>query len=166
MGVIAGIMIVWNIYDTANDAADTIKDIENPCLSDAAKAASVGWLIVGMADPSPGNWGKKVVKYEVGIFKNLKKRSKGDDFDIHHAPQKHPANQTVPGYDKNSAPSIAIPSNEHSRIPTSKGQYEGSPRELLAQTIRDLRNYTNVPNRSLQELITLNKQTYPDVFKK
>jgi hypothetical protein len=62
-GIIAGIIIVWNLYDTANDVADTASDLTNPCLPNEAKAASVGWLILGMVDPTPGNVGKKLLKH-------------------------------------------------------------------------------------------------------
>ena len=108
-----------------------------------------------------------VGKYEVGTFDDLKARSMpGDKLDIHHAAQKHPAAQTVEGYDPKTAPSIAVPSREHRRIPTQKGNYTGNARDLLAKDIRDLRNNTNAPNSALQELINLNKTTYPDAFKK
>ncbi|NJS36662.1 MAG: RHS repeat-associated core domain-containing protein [Brachymonas sp.] len=111
--------------------------------------------------------GAPVGRYEVGLFDALKARSvPRDDLDIHHAMQKHPAGQIVDGYNPSKGPSIAVPSLEHSRIPTQKGAFGGTPRDLLAKDINDLRNYTNAPNSALRELVDLNKQMYPGAFKK
>ncbi|NPE50584.1 hypothetical protein E0I03_05230 [Dickeya dadantii] len=111
--------------------------------------------------------GCPVKKYEVSTYNDLKNRSvSGDELDIHHAMQKHPAGQVVPGYDPKTAPSIAIPKVEHQEIPTMKGPYTGSARDLLAKDIKDLREYTNAPASSIKELIKLNKEMFPDAFKK
>ncbi|WP_370459367.1 RHS repeat domain-containing protein [Cupriavidus sp. SW-Y-13] len=105
--------------------------------------------------------------YEVGPFNRLKRRSaSGDDLDIHHAMQKQPAAQVVVGYDQQTAPSIAVPADEHAQIPTLKGSYAGTARNLLAKDITDLRRNTNASNECLQKLIVLNKTTYPNAFKK
>ncbi|WP_170978853.1 RHS repeat-associated core domain-containing protein [Pseudomonas asiatica] len=101
-------------------------------------------------------------KYDIGIYGNLKNRSMlGDKLDIHHAMQAHPASQVIPDYNYISAPAIAVPRAEHIRIPTQKGIYTGSARQLLAKDIRDLRAHTGAPNECLQNLINLNKETYP-----
>ncbi len=106
-------------------------------------------------------------KYEVGKYDDLKKRSvPGDGLDIHHAVQKHPAGQVIPGYDLKTGPSIAIPALEHSQIPTGKGIYTGTVRDLLAKDIMDLRRATDVSNSTLKELIDLNKKMFPAVFGK
>ena len=55
---------------------------------------------------------------------------------------------------------------EHRSIPTLTGEYVGTPRDLLAKTIRDLRNYSDAPNTALNELIDLNKATYPNAFRR
>jgi len=120
---------------------------------------------------SPANAGLSpsgpVKPYEVGPCDNLKARSvPGDKLDIHHAAQAHPMEQVVPGYDRSTAPTIAVPRAEHSQIPNIRGPYQGAPRELLARDIRNLRNFTNAPNRSLQELIELNKNSFPEAFSK
>jgi RHS repeat-associated protein len=106
-----------------------------------------------------------VGEYEVGTYNSLKGRSIPDDgIEIHHAVQKHPAGQVVPGYDPKSGPSIALPRGEHREIPTMKGGYAGSARDLLAKDIRDLRTNTNAPNSALRELIQLNKDMFPGAF--
>lgn len=111
--------------------------------------------------------GCPVTKYEVSTYDDLKNRSTtGDDLDIHHVPQKHPAGQVIDGYDPNTAPSIALPKTEHQQIPTSKGTYTGTARDQLAKDIRDLRNHTNAPNSALQQLIKLTLEMYPESFKK
>jgi hypothetical protein len=105
-----------------------------------------------------------VKPYETGPYNDLSRRSSGDGLDIHHAPQAHPASQVVPGYNTYTAPTIALPHAEHIAIPTIRGPYGGSPRDLLARDIRNLRNYTNAPNSALLDLIRLARQTYPGVF--
>jgi len=120
----------------------------------------------GEGNTSIGKTKASLEPYEVGTFKELKNQSvPGDGLDIHHAPQQNPAKQVISNYDKNSAPSISLPSNEHSMIPTTKGNYSGTARNQLAKDIKDLRNNTNAPNSSLQKLIELNKNTYPELKK-
>ena len=80
--------------------------------------------------------------------------------------QTQPGKQVIPSYNRDLAPAIALPSKEHKLIPTMKGNYSGSPRDILAKDIRDLRKYTNAPNSALKELIELNKKMYPSDFKK
>lgn len=126
--------------------------------------AAVNLLLV----PTPGEAGESkspVKPYEVGMTADLKARSRGDNLDIHHVPQGQPAKKPIHGYDYSNAPGIALPNAEHQRIPTSKGATTaGSPRQQLAKDIRDLRNYTNAPNSSLQQLIQYNKLLYPEQF--
>ncbi|WNN47249.1 hypothetical protein RIN58_12580 [Siccibacter colletis] len=111
--------------------------------------------------------GCPVKAYEVSTNNDLRNRSQsGDELDIHHAMQKHPAGQVVTGYDPKTGPSIALPRAEHQQIPTMKGPYSGSARDLLAKDIRDLREYTNAPASSIKELIKLNKEMYPEAFMK
>ncbi|ETS31502.1 hypothetical protein PTE_02189, partial [Photorhabdus khanii NC19] len=106
-------------------------------------------------------------KYEVSTFDDLQRRSKvGDKLDIHHAAQKHPAGQVITGYDPKTAPSIALPRGEHKLIPTMKGPYTGSARDLLTKDIRDLRNYTNAPPSAIKDLLKLNKEMYSKAFTK
>jgi RHS repeat-associated protein len=105
-----------------------------------------------------------VEPYEVGTAADLKNRSEsGDGLQIHHAPQGQPAGQVINGYDYPNAPAITLPDGEHYALnPTNlQGPYNGTPRDLLAKTIRDLRNYTGAPNSALRQLIELNMQMYP-----
>jgi hypothetical protein len=104
--------------------------------------------------------------YQVGRYNDLSARSVGDDLAIHHVPQKHPAGQVISGYDLRRAPSIALPEAEHRRIPTARGLYTGTPRNLLARDVRDLRRYTNAPNSAIRELLSLVRRTYPGVLSK
>ena len=124
------------------------------------------WNSFGYTDPLGLKCPEKPVQeYEVGTYNDLKNKSAPNDgLDIHHVTQKHPAGQVIDGYDGNKAPSIAVPTKEHRKIPTSKGSYEGNARDLLAKDISDLRQYTNAPNSALQQLIDLNKKMYPNSF--
>ncbi len=113
------------------------------------------------------NFTPAVRAYDVGSFGGLKGASTAfDGLDIHHVAQSHPLQQIVSGYNRNSAPAIALPRAEHMAIPTLRGDYGGTARQLLAQDIINLRNYTNSPNSSLQSLIDLNKKMFPSAFTK
>jgi len=90
----------------------------------------------------------------------------GDGLDIHHVMQDHPARQLIPGATKGDGPSIALSAAEHRLIPNLKGDVTLTPRQLLARDAWNLRNLTNAPNRSIQELIDLNKAQYPGVLAK
>ncbi len=142
--------------------------------------ASGGLKVVGnVASKAPGvinkvlqkvrskGAGKAVGPYQVRTFDELSKLSKPNDgLEIHHVVQKHPAGQVIGGYEQSMAPSIALPRIEHRAIPNLRGYYSGNARDLLSRDIRNLRNYTDAPNSSLRELINLNKEMYPDAFRK
>ena len=70
----------------------------------------------------------------------------------------------IDNYNPTTAPSIAVPASQHRMIPTFKGGFDGTARGLLTNDIINLRNYTDAPNASLQQLIQLNKEQYPSVF--
>ncbi|MDH0863144.1 RHS repeat-associated core domain-containing protein [Mitsuaria sp. GD03876] len=117
------------------------------------------------------NRGGPVVAYEVGVYRDLKRRSKpGDGLDVHHVGQAHAAQQVIPNYDRQNAPAITLPEREHGQIPNIKGIFTAATaqerRSFLANDIRNLRNYTAAPNSSLQKLIELNKSMYPMSFAK
>lgn len=103
--------------------------------------------------------------YEVGSADVLKAKSVvGDQIDVHHVGQAHPMQQLIPAYDRVTGPAIALPQSEHIAIPRMRGNATLSPRDQLAKDIWNLRNHTNAPNNSLNELIKLNKQLYPKEF--
>ncbi len=105
--------------------------------------------------------------YEVGTADRLLARSvAGDGLDIHHVAQAHPMEQIATGYSRARAPAIALPAAEHALIPTVRGSFTGSARSQLAKDIMDLRDYTNAPRSSLQNLIRLNKIMHPVSFAK
>lgn len=108
-----------------------------------------------------------VSPYEVGRANDLRARSAvGDELDVHHAGQAHAMEQLVPGYGRATGPAITVPRAEHVQIPTVRGPVSGSARDQLAKDIRDLRNHTNAPNSSLQELIEFNRKEFPGAFQK
>ncbi|MCA1032996.1 hypothetical protein LCL95_18570, partial [Bacillus timonensis] len=148
---------------TKFNLAGSLKD--NALDLSGSKFIKKGGKLIKLATANKGTG--KVQKYEVGVFDDLQKRSEvGDKLDIHHVGQKHPASQVIDGYNPQYAPSIAVPFREHKRIPTLKGDYNGSARDLLAKDIWDLRRHTNAPNSALKELININKSMYPGSFLK
>ena len=56
---------------------------------------------------------------------------------------------------------MAVPKPEHQNIPTQKGSYTGSARDLVAKDVRDLRNHTKAPNSAIRKLVTLVKDMFP-----
>jgi hypothetical protein len=104
--------------------------------------------------------------FEVGDYNDLKKRSVKDGMEVHHVPQQHPAQQVIPGYDPKRASSIVVPRDQHREIPTLRGEYSGTARDLLAKDIRDLRSHTEVSNEQIKELVGFTKEKYSDSFKK
>ena len=154
-----------NGFNAFNQAINEVSKIG----SNYAPSAANGYMSAsnGGGSSAPGVDKAGVQPYEVGTFNELQKKSLSyDNLDLHHAAQKHPAAQIIEGYNKRTAPAIAIPKEMHELIPTSKGTFNSTARDLLAKDIQDLRNYTNAPNSSLRELINLNKQLYPKAFKK
>jgi hypothetical protein len=91
--------------------------------------------------------------YEVGTFDDLKARSvSGDELDIHHLPQKHPAGQVIPGYDPKTAPAMAVPQGEHRQIPTRRGPYTGTGPDLVQGDLGDLAAHTNAPPSAVEAM--------------
>src|SRR5258708_552653 len=105
--------------------------------------------------------------YEVGLTNDLYGKSTVDNgLDIHHAPQKVPASQVIPGYDPNRAPGIALPHGEHVELNGTNitGQYNGTARDLFAKTISDLEDI-GVPAKAITQLKQLIVTTYPRIFR-
>jgi hypothetical protein len=110
---------------------------------------------------------QSVKPYEVGSFNDLHGRSDPyDNLDLHHVPQAHPAGKIIPGYQRATGPAIALPSREHEGIPNLRGPYNGTLRDLVANDLWNLRNYTNTPNNVLRDLLDFIDQTYPGELKK
>lgn len=107
-------------------------------------------------------------KYEVGTCTDLKKGDVvGDKLGNHHAPQKADAKSIVSGYPQDKlagdAPAIRLPDEEHAKITKLQSQRDTtgmSPRKLLAEDIKMLKQNTEAPHSSLQELIRMNKEKY------
>jgi RHS repeat-associated protein len=105
---------------------------------------------------------KPVQPYEVGRASDLQKRSKGDDIDIHHAPQSHAGKQNIPGYDPDKAPAIALRQTEHQAMAGTnvRGTASMTPRQLAAKTMSDLKKHTSAPRSARKKLLELMKETY------
>jgi hypothetical protein len=100
--------------------------------------------------------------YEVGTYDDLKRRSKsGDKLDIHHLPQKHPAGQVIPGYDPKTGPAIAVPEDEHQRIPTRRGTYTGTGPDLVQGDLDDLMTHTNAPPSAVEAMKAKIESQFP-----
>jgi len=104
-------------------------------------------------------------KYTVGAYDDIRGTVPG--LDAHHVGQKAVMRDLVPGYDPATAPSILVPRAGHTRVgPTGQvsTSTDGftSARDVVARDIRELRRvYPDVPNSQLQQLIQMNKDSYP-----
>ncbi|MFI5011702.1 MAG: hypothetical protein ACHQAY_05085 [Hyphomicrobiales bacterium] len=108
-----------------------------------------------------------VQKYDVDTYRALKAKSVvGDDLEVHHAVQAKPGSQIIGGYDRMDAPAIALPAEEHKRIPKIIGTYTGTARDLVAADVRKLRKFTGAPTSSIRKLIDLNRSKYPGQIEK
>ena len=158
--------------EQTRDAINTVRDGKTATGDDASTVDKMLAVATSALSTTRGEGGHAekapVQPYEVGMTKDLWARSvTGDNLSVHHAPQGKPAGQLIDGYDYSNAPGIVLPKGEHADIPNLKGENTaGTPRQQLAQDIRNLRNYTNAPNSSLQQLIDLNKFIWPEQFKK
>jgi RHS repeat-associated protein len=114
----------------------------------------------------PAVSGAVVIAYQVGPVDKLRAASVGDGIDIHHAPQAKPAGQVISNYNPAKAPGMALPTQEHKAIPTQKGTYTGTARDLVAKDVRDLRNHTKAPNSAIQKLVKLIKEEFPAAMKR
>ena len=119
-----------------------------------------------------------VVKFEVGIYKDLKKRSKGDTYDVHHMLQKAVGHKLIEGYDENNAVCIVVPKNYHRQIETLTQAeafrlYDGRhPRSILAADVhRNRRILPQMPEedqiafrRAMMKAIKLHCELYPETY--
>lgn len=141
----------------------TPRQVETTQVPESQQATAFSWYDTASECSVAAKGG--VQAYEVGTANALKARSAvGDALDIHHVGQARPLEQLVPGYSRATGPAIALPQTEHALIPTIRGTTTMSARDVLANDIRNLRNLTEAPNSSLQELIRLNKEMYPGPY--
>ena len=109
--------------------------------------------------------------YDVNTYHNLGRQSTPfDGIDHHHIPQQRPASEVIKGYTRNNGVSIALPKEQHQKLhrltrPFKAGEFNGTPRELLARDIQAARK-AGIPNSVLKEVIKQNKQIYQEAFKK
>jgi hypothetical protein len=133
-------------------------------VSDGAKVAGKAGD-VGVAGKNIAKAGSRANVHQVGTYNQLKKISvPGDGLDVHHVGQSHVMKQLDPLYNPKHAPAIVLEADIHKSIPILKGTFSGSPRELLALDIWNLRLFTNAPNKQIKQLIEMNKQKYPKLF--
>ena len=97
--------------------------------------------------------------YDYGDYNILD--SRGDNLDLHHAPQGNPAKQVINGYDYKTGPVIALPSDVHEKLPTIKGSYNGTAKELLQFTKNQLID-AGVPSDIVNNYIDYVKIKYPN----
>jgi hypothetical protein len=82
--------------------------------------------------------------------------------EAHHAPQAHPAEQVIPGYNHRTAPAILIEAEVHRKgiNPYNiRGSYRGSAVDLINYGIEVLRR-NEVPEEVLTTIRDLIKQMY------
>ena len=108
--------------------------------------------------------------YNVASHTENKALGKGKGLDSHHVGQAAQMEKHIPGYDRNTAPTILVPNTSvgpNGRLATSRGNAFNSARDIVARDIKELRRvYPDIPNSKLKELIDKNKKMYPDAFKK
>ena len=108
--------------------------------------------------------------YRVGAFNQLQGTARG--LDAHHVGQKALMGRFIPGYDPITAPAILVPKVGHtirgpSGIVSRSLVGLDNARSVVARDIWELRRvYTDIPNTQLQELVKLNRSSYPEAFTK
>jgi RHS repeat-associated protein len=110
-----------------------------------------------------------VKPWEVGEYGKLREKSDpADGLDIHHVPQKHPAQQVIPRYDPWTAPAIAVPQQIHREPLNSQnttGMYRGTPAELVRSGINGLRS-VGAPAKSIAKPQRMINRKYREVLSK
>jgi hypothetical protein len=108
--------------------------------------------------------------YRVGPYNQLNGTVRG--LDAHHVGQKALLQRMIPGYNPATGPSILVPKVGHTirgpnGIVSRNTNGLNTPRSVVARDIRELRRvYPDIPNANLQRLINMNKDLYPDAFRK
>ena len=93
--------------------------------------------------------------------------------DSHHVGQAAVMERLVPGYNRQTAPTILVPREGHTvrnangDIVSRRTDGINSARDLLARDIRELRRvYPQLSNSQLRALIEANKKAYPESFRR
>ncbi len=125
-----------------------------------------------IANAARGGFAKQHVNptqpYEIGTYKDLKRRSRNTGLDVHHVPQGNPAGQVIAGYVYDDGVAIALPRKVHQNLPSTsrlKGAYTGSPRQLISTGLKDLHK-AGVPRGKLKKLSAHIRSAYPGVYTK
>jgi hypothetical protein len=163
---------------TVMGGAQTVRSLASMGAAQAGRLGIPDWNLrvkpyqfgVASANPFPLT-AQRVGKhsmYSVGPYNDIKGTVSG--MDAHHAGQRALMQELIPGYDPLKAPAILVPKVGH----TVKGpngivsrSMDGltTPRSVLARDIKELRRvYPDISNQSLQDLIRMNKDIYPDAF--
>lgn len=174
--VVPGLSNVTGIENKTGNAiisaAETVTDIPNMSneeLGSLAGGTATFLSEVALTRKMPVN---NALKFEVGEYNTLKKMAKGTGLDAHHVGQQAVMKKMVSGYDPKTAPAILVPKLGHTKNLPGKGIVNRStrnvttPRNVIARDALELRRVYQVPNKQIQQLIQMNKDKYPDAFKK
>jgi len=100
--------------------------------------------------------------YKVGAASDLRARSAvGDQLGIHHVPQGHPAGQVILGYSYPDGPAIALPAEEHGLIPNLRGEYSGSPQDMVVRDFGNLRDFAKRTRELDPGVAQFDRVSYP-----
>lgn len=72
--------------------------------------------------------------------------------DLHHVPRCSVAMKMIPGYTPENGPCIALPTREHKNIAGESADSSDSVEAQLNQDLRDLRDFTKVPESAVSKL--------------
>lgn len=86
--------------------------------------------------------------------------------DLHHIPNIKDAKRLIKNFIVDTGIVIALSPNAHRNIRSVRFANAKSARELLAMEILHLRRNSFIPVGILLKLVDINKQRYPDSFKK
>ena len=167
------IPVIGNAFDVANSAISAMRGNYGESAIHLAAAMPFVGLGVGAAKTTYSvvktgshvmNVGAKIGM--VGSYNSLKQVARGSGLQAHHVGQSAVMKKIVSNYNPRTAPAILVPSNGHTiGNVVSRNTNINNPRSLLARDIMEIRRvYGNaISNKSLQELINLNKKMYNEM---
>lgn len=153
--------------ETPKTICKVIKDNETNCCQNRNDLVDCRNLVLA-SKANAAKGGSNL--WRVGRYNTLQGAERG--LRAHHVGQKALMEKFVQGYNWRTAPSILVPEighNTRSALGIVSRNMKGftNAREVLARDIFELRRvYNDVPNRSLQELIQMNKTMFPNAFVK